>query len=96
MNGEDIVSEDLDNKDELIGVETRRMYKPLQLLTLRFSYGGLCEYKHTPGAHTQPPLTYTNVHHPHLFIYTHTCKGTISKSAVQTGWVSHTVESDIY
>lgn len=37
-------------ENELIGVETRRMYKSLQLLTLRLSYGGSRENKHTPGA----------------------------------------------
>lgn len=37
-------------ENELIGVETRHMYKSLQLLALRLSYGGSRENKHTPGA----------------------------------------------
>ncbi len=46
--GEGMVSAKVRPKrsDELIGVETRHKYKPLQLLTLRLSYGGSHE-KHT-------------------------------------------------
>lgn len=36
-----------ERSDELIGVETRHMYKLLQLLTLRLSHGGSCKKTHT-------------------------------------------------
>lgn len=66
---EDMVSADLNNKDELSGVETRHKCVLLQLLTASFGDGGSCECRHTqaPSAHrhmcnTLIPPYYSNIH----------------------------------
>lgn len=67
-----MVSADLSNKGELIGVETRHKCVPLQLLTPSFGYGGLCECRHAQAPDAHRHLTHTNMHHPHPPI-TQTC-----------------------
>lgn len=82
-------------ENELIGVETRLMYKSLQLLTLRLSYGGSHETKHTPGAaadrtwHIGGTTLIPSVTHAHTHTHTHREARVLFRHPI----FSHTVES---